>query len=138
MGTWFGLAVLIPAVAAVAVSVLAFTSPPLRVVVASFTSSHAATSLDSVTVDVQNSTGGTVAPHFMVAFGDSHPSGFWITADDRPVVLGPHGSAVVTLHPPNYAGAPSHGSYWLVQAYTTSPEGLSTSPLQHWRLGKAK
>jgi uncharacterized membrane protein len=134
----FGLAVLVPAAAAIVVSVLAFTSPPLRLDVATFTSSHAATSLDSVTVDVQNATGGTVVPHFMVAFGNAHPSGFWITADGRPVVLGPHGSAVVTLHPPAYTGAPSHGSYWLVQAYTSSPEALSTSPLQHWRLGKAK
>ena len=134
----FGLAVLVPAAAAIVVSVLAFTSPPLRLDVATFTSSHAATSLDSVTVDVQNATGGTVVPHFMVTFGNAHPSGFWITADSRPVVLGPHGSAVVTLHPPAYTGAPSHGSYWLVQAYTSSPEALSTSPLQHWRLGKAK
>ena len=138
MGLPFGLAVLVPAAAAVVVSVLAFTSAPLRVEVAAFASSHAATSLDSVTVDVQNSTGGTVEPHFMVAFGDTHPSGFWLTADHRPVVLGPHGSAVVTLHPPDYAGAPSHGSYWVVQAYTSSPEALSTSPLQHWQLGKAR
>lgn len=134
----FGLASLVPAAAAIVVSVLAFTSVPLRLDVASFTSTHAATSLDSVTVDVQNDTGGTVVPHFMVAFGNAHPSGFWTTADDRPVVLGPHGSTVVTLHPPAYAGAPAHGSYWLVQAYTSSPEALSTSPLQHWRLGKAK
>lgn len=133
-----GLAVVVPAAAAVVVAVLAFTSPPLRLDVTSFSSSHAATSLDAVTVEVHNTTDQTVVPHFMVTVGSAHPSGFWHTRDRRPVVVGPHGSTEVTLHPPAYAAAPSHGSFWLVQAYTSEPEALSTSPLQHWRLGKAK
>jgi hypothetical protein len=44
----------------------------------------------------------------------------------------------VTLYPTLYTGAPAHGSYWLVEAYTSSPEGLSTSNIQLWRLGKAQ
>ncbi len=104
----------------------------------SFYATNAATLLDSVTVDVHNATAQTVVPHFMVTIGSSHPTGFWHTPDRRPVVLGPHASAVVILRPPEFTGAPTHGAYWLVQAYTTSPEALSSSPLQHWHLGKIK
>jgi uncharacterized membrane protein len=139
-GRWkvpLGLAALVPAAAAVVVAVLAFSSPPLRLDVRSFASSHAATSLDAVTVDVHNATDQSVVPHFMVTIGSAHPDGFWHTASHHRVVLGPHASAVVTLYPPAYAGAPSHGSFWLVAAYTSSPEALSTTPLQLWRLGKA-
>jgi hypothetical protein len=133
-----GLAVLVPAAGAVVVSVLAFGSPPLQLDVASFHSSDSALLLDSVTVDVHNTTDSTVVPHFMVTIDSSHPTGFWHTRDGHPVVLGPRATAVVTLRPPTFTGAPSHGSYWLVEAYTSSPDALSTSPLQHWRLGKVK
>jgi len=133
-----GLAVLVPAVGAVVVSVLAFSSPPLQLDVARFYSSDSATLLNSVTVEVHNTTDQTVVPHFMVAIGSPHPTGFWRTLSGRPVVLAPHASAVVKLRPPTFTGAPTHGSYWLVQAYTDSPEALSTSPLQHWTLGKIK
>ncbi len=133
-----GLAALAPAMAAVVVSAVAFLSPPLVLAVRSVTTSHAATSLDSVTVAVGNSTGHTVTPHFMVTVGSGHPDGFWFLAHRRQVVLRPHTSAIVTLYPTLYTGAPAHGSYWLVEAYTSSPEGLSTSNIQLWRLGKAK
>ncbi len=133
-----GLAALVPAAAAVVVAVLAFGSPPLQLDVTRFHSSYSDTLLDSVTVQVHNDTGETVVPHFMVTIGSSHPSGFWNTLDRRPVVLGPHASTVVKLRPPTFTGAPTHGSYWLVQAYTSSPAALSNSPLQHWTLGKVK
>jgi hypothetical protein len=130
------LAVAAPATAAVVVAVLAFASPPLRVDVRSVASSDQATSLDAVTVEVRNTTDMTVTPHFMVNVGSVHPDGFWLTADHRPVVLGPGASTTVTLYPSHYETAPTHGTYWLVEAYTSSPEALSTSPLQLWRLGK--
>jgi hypothetical protein len=136
--TLLGLAALAPAMAAVAVSALAFVSPPLVLAVRSVTTSDAATSLDSVTVAVGNSTGHTVTPHFMVTIGSGHPDGFWFLAHRRQVVLRPHMSVIVTLYPTLYTGAPAHGSYWLVEAYTSSPEGLSTSNIQLWRLGKAQ
>jgi uncharacterized membrane protein len=132
------LAAIGPALAAVAVSVLAFLSPPLQIAVRSVSASHAATSLDAVTVTVHNRTGGTVVPHFMVDVDDAHPDGFWYPAPRRPFELGPHASATVTLRPTTYAGAPTHGSRWLVEAYTSSPEALSTSPIQIWRLGKVR
>ena len=133
-----GMAALVPAMAAVVVSALAFLSPPLVLAVRSVTTSHTATSLDSVTVAVHNSTGHTVTPHFMVTVGSGHPDGFWYLAHRRQVVLHPHSSVIVTLYPTLYTGAPAHGSYWLMEAYTSSPEGLSTSNIQLWRLGKAK
>ncbi len=42
----------------------------------------------------------------------------------------------MTIAPGSYASAPLHGTHWLVLAYTTSPEALSTSPLLFWKLGK--
>ena len=134
----FGLAALVPAVAAIVVSILAFGSPLLQIEVRSFAASQGAVSMNAVTVEVHNTTDQTLEPHFMVTIGSGHPNGFWYTTGHRPVVLPSHGSAVVTLHPPAYVFAPAHGSHWLVVAYTSSPEALSTSPLQFWRLGKPK
>ena len=130
-----GLAALVPACAAVGVCVLAFWSPPLQLSVRSVDTSDAATSLDAVTVAVHNTTGRTVTPHFMVTVGSGHPNGFWSPAGGGPVVLGPHGSETVTLQPNSPPSTPSHGSEWLVEAYTTSPDALSTTPLMYWSLG---
>ena len=52
------------------------------------------------------------------------------------LVLGPHDSETVTILPQSPAWAPTHGSQWLVEAYTTSPEALSTTPLMDWQLGR--
>jgi len=130
------LVVLAPAAAAAVVAVAAFWSPPLDLAVRSATATQSATSLDTVTLTVHNTTGGSVAPHFMVSMGNPHPDGFWHPVDRRPFVLGPHGTATVTIAPDTYTSAPLHGTHWLVLAYTTSPEALSTSPLLFWKLGK--
>ena len=141
VGRWrrpYGYAVGAAGAAAVAVIALAFTAAPLELGVRSVVTSHAATSLDAVTVSVHNDTGRTLTPQFMVTVGSNHPNGFWHTSHDRPVVLGPGESTVVTLYPSDYVAAPTHGSFWLVVAYTASPEALSVSPPQLWRLGKVK
>ncbi len=52
-----------------------------------------------------------------------------------PLVLGPGASTTVKLRPGIYTWSPIRGGYWLVEAYTSSPNALSTSPLQFWRLG---
>ena len=122
--------------AAVVVAVVAFTSAPLTLVVRSVVASNAATSFDAVTLSVHNTTGGTVTPHFMVSVGVGHPAGFWSPAGRRPVVIGPYATTSVTLRPARPTAAPTHGTHWLVEAYTTSPEALSTSPLLFWKLGK--
>jgi uncharacterized membrane protein len=125
-------------VAAIVVACLAFLSPPLQLAVRAVKTSNQATTLNAVTVTVDNQTASTVTPHFMVIVGSGHPSGYWTRSDHRPVVLPPHGAATVTLYPPVYIGAPNHGDHWLVAAYTSTPEALSTSPLQFWKLGKQK
>ena len=129
-------AVALPALAAAAVAVAAFTSVPLSLSVRSVSASHTATSFDAVTLSVHNSTDASVTPHFMVSIGAGHPHGFWYPAGRRPVVIGPDATATVTLHPVGYTSAPSHGTHWLVEAYTASPDALSTTPLQFWKLGK--
>jgi hypothetical protein len=129
------LAVAIPMAAAVALTVLAFLSAPLELGVRSVRASQGAALINAVTLRVANTTGQTVDPRFMVNVGSSHPNGFWHQAGGGQVVIGPHQSAVVTLLPPGPFGAPAHDSNWLVEAYTSSPEALSTSPLMYWTLG---
>jgi hypothetical protein len=130
------LAAIVPALAGVAVAVAAFVSPPLQLSVRSVASSSGATTLDAVTVTVHNSTDRAITPHFMVAVGAGHPDGFWTTRDHRPVVVAGGATTTVTLVPGTYAAAPAHDTHWLVEAYTTSPQALSTTPLLYWTKGK--
>ncbi|MHB8430833.1 MAG: hypothetical protein ACYDDZ_09940 [Acidimicrobiales bacterium] len=132
----YGVGVVAAAVAAAALCIAAFLTPPLQVDVRSVRVSNAETAFDSVTVSVANTTGRTVLPHFMVDLGGSHPSGFWNTAGDRQVAIGPHSSVTVTLYPPTRTGSPAHGARWVVQAFTPSPDALSTSSSQTWRYGR--
>ncbi|HUY23277.1 MAG TPA: hypothetical protein VMV22_13150 [Acidimicrobiales bacterium] len=121
-----------PVTGVVVVSLLAFSAAPLQLAVRSVRTSHAGRSLDAVTVTVHNRTAGALTPHFLVNTGSS-VNGFWATASDRPVVIGPHASRTVTLRPPVGTGVPQHGARWLVEAYTSGPRWLSTSPLIGWR-----
>lgn len=131
-----GLAVAAPLAVATAIGAVAFTSAPLDLAVTGFRTSNATQELDSVTVFVHNSTDHAVTPHFMVSIGASHPNGFWTTGTaGSPSVLGPGASTTVELRPGIYTWSPVRGGYWLVEAYTSSPNALSTSPLQFWRLG---
>ncbi len=132
-------AVAVPAAAAAAVCAAAFTSAPLQLSVVGVRTSDATQHLEAVTVTVHNLTGHSVTPHFMVSIDSGHPSGFWLPASgNRPVVLGPLATATVTLHPTSYTWSPSHGGYWLVTAYSSGPNALSTSPLQYWVLGSPR
>lgn len=127
----------IPALASAAVCAVAFTSAPLDLSVVGVSTSQATLRLDSVTVTVRNSTSQRVTPRFMVALDSSHPSGFWTPAHrERPLVLGAGATATVTLVPPEFTWSPVHGAHWLVEAYTTPPDALSTSAPQVWRFGK--
>jgi uncharacterized membrane protein len=126
----------VPAVAAAAVCAVAFTSAPLDVAVDGVRTSQATLRLDSVTVTVHNQSGRRVTPQFMVVLDSGHPSGYWIVADAQgPLVLGAGETATVTLKPAEFTWSPPHGAHWLVEAYTTSPDALSTSTPQTWRLG---
>jgi hypothetical protein len=118
----------------IALSVLAFTSAPLQLTVVAKTTSHRGRTVDTVTVALLNRTGSALTPHFLVNTGDN-PNGFWSPSDGRAVVLGPHRSATVTLHPPVHTISPQNGARWLVEAYTSSPRALSTSPPVVWQHG---
>jgi uncharacterized membrane protein len=132
-------AVGIPAVASAAVCALAFTSAPLDLTVVGVRTSHKTLQLDSVTVTVHNSSGQRVTPRFMVVLDSSHPSGFWTLAHRKnPLMLESGASATVTLEPQEYTWSPAHGDHWLVEAYTTPPDALSTSAPQMWRFGKPR
>ena len=129
-------AVGVPALASAAVCVLAFTSAPLDLSVVAVGTSQTTLRLDSVTVTVHNLHADRVTPHFMVAIDSSHPSGFWTPVSPQgQLVLGPGETATVTLRPNEFTWSPAHGAHWLVEAYTTSPNALSTSALQVWSLG---
>jgi uncharacterized membrane protein len=121
----------VPALALVVAAVVAFSSAPLELAVRSVTTSNAGRTLDTVTTWVRNDTGSTVAPHFMVNAGNN-PNGFLVPVGGRPVILGPHGAATVTLTAPGDTVAPQPGARWLIEAYTLRPKALSTSALVVW------
>jgi len=126
--------------ASVAVMAVAFSSAPLQLSVEGFRTSDFTQRLDAVTVRVHNLSDRRLTPHFMVTIdGGGHPAGFWTSATGGdPVALGPGDSSTVTIRPRAWTWSPTRGRYWLVVAYTTSPDALSTSPPQFWRLGRAQ
>jgi uncharacterized membrane protein len=127
------LLVVLPAAGVVVASALAFSAPPLQLSVQSVARSQRSGSIGNVTVSVDNRTDGRVSPHFFVDTGNAHPSGFWTSVSGQPIVLGPHSSVTLTLRPPVNLAKPQFGALWLVEAYTTNPNSLSTSALQVWR-----
>jgi hypothetical protein len=129
-------AVAVPLLASAAVCAVAFTSAPLDLSIIAIHTSQATLRLDSVTVTVHNSTGQELTPRFLVDTGNQHPMGFWsqVTPGGQ-LELAAGATATVLLRPDEFTWSPPHGSHWLVEAYTTSPNALSTSPLQVWSLG---
>ena len=134
--------VAVPAAASLALVVVAFTSAPLGVTVDKVVTAGVATvsggqDFRLVEVTVHNRSDTALAPHFMISSGGGHPSAFWRSTvlDGRdPIAAG--ASTVFNLQPSSSFATPPHGQWWLVAAYTTVPNALSTSPLQYWRLGK--
>jgi uncharacterized membrane protein len=135
---WMGRTVVgVPLVAAAVALAVAFTTAPLTVAVAGFRTTSDTQVLRSVTVTVHNPTAHPLTPHFMVSIDGGHPTGFWSPAGPHaPSTVGPGATVTVTLVPGLLTFSPVHGGYWLVEAYTSSPDALSTSPLQQWKLGK--
>ncbi len=128
--TWLWVAV--PVAGVVVASGLALSGAPLQLVVRSVGTTGHDRLVDAVTVTVDNRTGRTLTPHFLVNTGDN-PDGFWHRAKGAALELGPHASDTVTLYPPVVDTAPQPGARWLVEAYTASPRALSTSSLVLWR-----
>jgi hypothetical protein len=121
------LVVAILAVATALAASLSLAGGPLVLGLRSASIGRSQEDLRSVTVWVDNPTDGTVVPHFLVAAGAPHPTGFWKPGDGRTVVLGPHRSATLTLFPPTPTYLPRAGSDYVVQAYTSDPSSLSTT-----------
>ncbi len=137
-----GLAVGVPAVVTVVLLVVAFSSAPLadhrrprhgrrgghrrrRAALRRRSTSPSATAADR-----------PLLPRFMVSSGGGHPGGFWRSTAVRGESPVPPGATTrYVLRPPRFTRAPDHGARWLVEAYTTSPDALSTSPLQYWSPG---
>ena len=135
VGVCSGLTVCASALASLVLTALAFVSPPLRIGVQSVATSGR---------DIIAEGGDRGRPQRHRSEPDPalhgrhrrHPSG-------RVLVSGPPSDVRrgAPRHlpgdplPGSYAGSPLHGSHWLVEAYTSSPEALSTSTPQLWRLG---
>ena len=136
------LGIALPAVASAALLVVAFTSAPLSVAVDGVTAAGVAT-VDGglhyvhVVVTVRNTSSSALTPHFMVSSGGGHPAGCWNAQPvEGSVPVAPGATTRFVLRPIGEANAPPHGQWWIVEAYTTSPNALSTSSLQQWALGK--
>ncbi len=131
----------VPALVSAALLVVAFTSAPLTVTVDSAAARGVATpggglSWSRVVVTVRNTSGTPLVPHFMISSGGGHPGGFWTArAVDGVDPVGPGASTRFVLVPVRYTSTPPRGQWWVVDAYSSSPDALSTSPLQRWALG---
>ncbi len=123
--------VLVPLVAAMAIlTAVALTVHPLRITVDAVKTSVGHGLVKTVTITVENLTGSSVQPRFLVNAG-SGMAGYWQVEGSSGLTLPPHHAATVTLVAPSPTTVPHLGSRWLVGAYT-SPDVLTTSPLQIW------
>ncbi len=132
-----------PALASLALIGVAFTSAPLAVSVDGATVTGVSTadgglSFRQIIVTVTNNSEHALTPHFMVSSGGGHPNAFWrsgLLRGRNPVAAG--ATAVFVLRPNSYFALPPLGQKWVVAAYTSSPNALSTSSLQSSHWGKA-
>ena len=108
---------------------LALTAAPLSVDLLSADIGSGQQHIFAITLAVTNNTGATVRPRFLVDLGAPHPTGFWTTLHDRPVVVGPHATVGVTIFPPSQLPAylPPWAADYVVQAYTSNPRAFSTT-----------
>jgi hypothetical protein len=131
--TWprglLAVAVAVPSLGVLIAATLAFVGPPLQLSVQGIRTTDGGKKLDAVIISVHNRTAGAVTPHFMINTG-GNLTGFWSPSNHRPVVLGAHSSARLTLYPPAQTDNPKKHSRWVMEAYTTNPSWLSTSPLR--------
>lgn len=126
----------VPALLAVVALVIGFSSAPLTLHVTKFVTANEDLSFASVSVQVHNASSTAVTPHFFVDAGSGHPSGYWnATSTSGSLSLGPDQTKVYVITPVNSATTPKLGGYWIVDAYTSSPSALSTTPTYQWKLG---
>ena len=135
---WSLVAVGSPVVLGVVALIIGFSSAPLDVAVLGVATSQHEEVFGYVTLRVHNTTNSAVSPHFMVDLNGGHPDGYWrarVVTGHLP--LAPGAAALVVLTPTSFQWSPSRGSFWIVIAYTTGPNAVSTSTIQQWHLGKS-
>jgi len=130
---WLAPGLLVAGVVCVVAGALALALPgPLSLRVLGTTSTGQLQTIDEITVEVRNRTNHTVAPHFSVlALG--HTTSFWYPFDGRRagvVVLPAHASVAVRLRAPNTQATVPIRSGFVVEAFTTRPDALSTASVQ--------
>ncbi len=114
------------------VSFLAFTDHPLGIRVLSTSTQANGSQIATVAIRIHNSSDASLRPHFLVNPGSGN-NAFWSVEGTSSPLLKPGTTQVLTLVAPDATTAPQHGAKWLVEAYTTNPNELSTSPLQTWQ-----
>jgi uncharacterized membrane protein len=122
-------------VAAGAVTAAVTTASPLTMSIESVRTTGQLATVEQVTVDVANNTGGSVRPAFTIGEGTTVTS-FW-QRTGGPAVLGPHRRASYTIVAPNYFAMPSIQNGFQVLAFLGSPASVSrTAPYlaSTWRV----
>ncbi len=124
-------AVVVPACLAVVTTVLAFTGPPLTIKIDHYGATNHSQFMAPMVLTLTNNTSSPIEPHIMVVVGSGHPVGFWTTASS-PFVVPARSSVTTTFTPPRFLLAPEHYENWLVEALTSTPEALTTTPAYSW------
>lgn len=124
-------AVLAMATAALA-ALAVFTPPPLSVRIVSTRSTGEQQTIDAMQVVVTNRTGQVQQPRFTINSSD-HVTTFWYafhqTTGSYQVRLAPHARTTIELRAPNTASMPPVDAPMFLEAFTTGPDTLSTSPV---------
>ena len=127
------LAVAAPLTACLVAITAGLTTSPLEINVARVKTTDHARAFRRVTITVHNTSSRRLAPRFFVDTNGGHPDGYWQTTPSSgswPIPAGATSTLILT--PRGYASTPDPGHYWIVDAYTTGPEALSTSRLMKW------
>lgn len=100
-------------------------TPTLALHVLSEGSTGELQSVDSLTIQVENSSSHSITPHYAVT-PTGQISSFWNVVSG-PFALGPHSSARVTIEAPNFQSMPSISNGFIVDAFTASPAQMATA-----------
>lgn len=121
-----------PLVLAALFVVRAFTDPPISLKLDQYGVIGVGPFMGSMVLTVTNNTASPIHPHVMVVIGSSHPVGFWSTPSTNDLVVPAHATVTTTFVPPKFMWAPQQYDNWLVEALTSSPAALTTTPAYSW------
>lgn len=112
-----------------------FTSPALNVRLITFSTAYNNVYLATVKVELTNNTSAPLNAHLMVRIAADHPTGFWLnSSNSNSLYLPAHQTKIFELHQPAWTFAPRTGEHWILEAFTSSPQTLSTSVPFVWNL----